>query len=145
MFKLIEVVKQNDKESQAWYPFESATEAKGEYESKLGANMKSDAYQASLLILIDNEGDVIDNCKVGEDALSPRLIEVKVTNAETTDISKYETPKLVEANFHSKWGAAIKNQNVRAETLLGINGDGSTIAFTYWVRPIEDISENGEN
>lgn len=138
MYRLIEIVKQNDTESQAIYPFEDYTSAKGEFETKVGADMKSDAYSAFTLMVLDNIGAVLDVKHIGEE-LTPRLIEVKVTDTEEPDISKYDTTQLVEANFHSKWGAAIKNDAVRAEMLRGIDGFGGTICYTYWVRPIEYV------
>lgn len=143
MYRLIEITKQNDKESQAIYPFEDYTSAKGEFETKVGANMKSDAYSAFTLMVLDNIGAVLDVKHIGEE-LTPRLIEVKVTDTEEPDISKYDTTQLVEANFHSKWGAAIKNDAVRAEMLRGIDGFGGTICYIYWVRPIEPVEPEPE-
>lgn len=136
MYRLIEIVKQNDTESQAIYPFEDYTSAKGEFETKVGADMKSNAYSAFTLMVLDNIGVVLDVKHVGEE-LAPRLIEVKVTDEEEPNISKYDTTQLVEANFHSKWGSAIKNDAVKAEMLRGIDGFGGEVCYTYWVRPIE--------
>lgn len=137
MFRLIEIVRNvsDEKETQSTYEYESAIDAKGDYETKLGADMKSDLYSDVLLILLDNEGDVIDQAFVGQTPFQPRLYEVKVTNEEVANMSKYDNDNLVIANFHSKWGSAIKNRNVKAEMLRGFNGSGSTLAFTYWVRP----------
>lgn len=133
MYRLIELIKQDEKESQAIYPFNTYTEAKGEYESKAGANMKSDAYSTFTLMVLDNEGHVCDVKHEGEE-LTPRLIEVKTTDTEENDIMKYATTELVEANFHSKWGSAIKNTSVSAEMLRGIDGLGGEVCSTYWVR-----------
>lgn len=135
MYRLIEITKQNDKESQAIYDYELEIDAKGDYESKLGANLKSDAYSAFTLMIIDNTGIIVDSYHKG-DELSPRLIEVKTTDTDAKDMAKYDSVDLVIANFHSKWGAAIKDNSVRAEMLLGIDGNGGTVAYTYWVRPI---------
>lgn len=137
MFRLIQIVKNtsDEKEVQSTYDYEDRIEAKGEYETKLGNNMKSDLYTAVLMILLDNEGDIVDKCKVGDHVFQPRLFEVKVTNEEVATLAKYDSAAEVSANFHSKWGAAIKNNNVRAEMLRGFDGNGGTIEFTYWVRP----------
>jgi hypothetical protein len=156
MFRLIQIVKNtsDEKEVQSTYDYEDRIEAKGEYETKLGNNMKSDLYSAVLMILLDNEGDIVDKCKYdkpvepapseeGEEeqqedvkySFQPRLFEVKVTNEEIATLSKYDSTDEVSANFHSKWGAAIKNNQVRAEMLRGFDGNGGTIEFTYWVRP----------
>lgn len=157
MFRLIQIVKNtsDEKEVQSTYEYEDGIEAKGEYETKLGNAMKSDLYSAVLMILLDNEGDVVDKCKYDkpvepepseeqeedqpkEDVkymFAPRLFEVKVTNEEVATLAKYDTVAEVSANFHTKWGAAIKNNNVRAEMLRGFDGNGGQIEFTYWVRP----------
>lgn len=137
MFRLIEIVRNasDEKESQSTYEYESEITAKGDYETKLGADMKSDLYTDVLLMFLDNEGDVIDKAFVGETPFQPRLYEVIVTNEEVANMSKYDNDNLVIANFHSKWGSAIKNSNVRAEMLRGFDGTGNTLAFTYWVRP----------
>lgn len=144
MYRLIEVVKQDGKESQAIYPFEEYLEAKGEYETKLGADMKATAYSGVTLLIIDSAGFVTDVKHTGEE-LRPRLIEIKTKEEEIPDISPYDTEQLVEANLHSKFGAAIKDEDVVSEVIRGIDGKGDTIkdengketGFIYWIRPVE--------
>lgn len=156
MFRLIQIVKNtsDEKEVQSTYEYEDGIEAKGEYETKLGNAMKSDLYSDVLMILLDNEGDIVDKCKYdkpveptpseeGEEpqeavkySFKPRLFEVKVTNEEVATLSKYDSIDEVSANFHVKFGAAIKNAQVKAEMLRGFDGEGNPIKFTYWVRPI---------
>lgn len=143
MYRLIEIVKQNDKESQAIYPYEDYTTAKGDFESKLGANMKTDAYSAYTLMILDNTGKALDTVHAG-DTFRPRLIEVKTTSEEEENITPYDSTELVEANFHSKWGSAIKNDAVKAEMLRGIDGSGGEVCYTYWVRPIEPVEPTPE-
>lgn len=164
MFRLIEITRVADTESQAILDFESEVEASGELHSKLGAAMKAETYQAELLILLDNIGEIVESgshfktYEVEEEveteggetetitteveyALSPRLIEVKVTDSEAANMSKYNSTFDVTANYHTKLGAAKKNANVRAEMLRGIDGKGNQVEYTYWVRPIEITSE----
>ena len=144
MFRLIQIVKNtsDEKEVQSTYEYEDEIEAKGEYETKLGNAMKSSLYSAVLMILLNNEGDIVDQCKVGDHEFQPRLFEVKVTDEEVANLAKYESVAEVSANFHSKWGAAIKNNNVKAEMLRGFDENGGTIEFTYWVRPLSPIDNN---
>lgn len=137
MIRLIEIVKQGETESQAIYPFEDYTSAKGEFETRVGANMRSDAYSAFTLMVIDDIGKVLDVKHEG-DGLTPRLLEVKITDVEEANMSRYDSTYLVEANFHSKLGSAIKNSEVRAEMLRGIDGYGGEVIYEYWVRPIEE-------
>ena len=73
MFRLIQIVRNtsDEKEVQSTYEYEDVIEAKGEYETKLGNNMKSNLYTAILMILLDNEGDVVDQCKIGDHVFQP--------------------------------------------------------------------------
>lgn len=137
MYRLIEIVKQGETESTAIYPFEDYTSAKGEFETRVGADMRSNAYSAFTLMVIDGIGKVLDVKHEG-DGLAPRLLEVKVTDVEEPNMSKYDSTYLVEVNFHSKLGSAIKNSEVRAEMLRGIDEFGGEIVYEYWVRPIEE-------
>ena len=103
--------------------------------------MKSQAYTGFMLLIIDNIGKVID-IKQGGDTFKPRLIEVKsLENGDEEEITPYDSTLLVEANFHSKWGSAIKNDKVKAEMLRGIDANGNPLEYTYWVRPIEPVVE----
>lgn len=164
MFRLIEITRIADTESQAILDFESEVEASGELHSKLGAAMKAETYQAELLILLDNIGEIVESgshfktYEVEEEVeteggetetitteveyvLSPRLIEVKVTDSEAANMSKYNSTFDVTANYHSKLGSAKKNLAVKAEMLRGIDGKGNQVEYTYWVRPIEITPE----
>lgn len=138
MYRLLEITKQNDKETQGIYPFDDFTSMEAEYESKLGAWMKNDSVQAELLIMLDGSLNTIGIDKVGDAELSPRLIEVKTTDTEAVDVAKYDTTYLVSANFHSKLGAAMKNDAVTVEVLKGIDGSGAEIEHRSWIRTVEE-------
>jgi len=160
MYRIIDLTYSGDKEGQAYYNYESLTQAMGAFESKIGSYLKSDAIVASIVMVLDNVGNVVtangntlfhtkgvgivDPVEEGEEPtgyeFKPRLIEINTFDSgeETMDISKYDTDALVEANFHSKWGAAIQNGSMRAKMLKGINGTGGQTCYTYWVRPIEE-------
>lgn len=164
MFRLIEITRISDAESQATLDFESEVEASGELHSKLGSAMKTETYQAELLLLLNNIGEIVESgshfktYEVEEEIetdggetetttteveyeLSPRLIEIKVTDREVANVSKYNTTFDVTANYHSKLGSAKKNSAVKAEMLRGIDGKGNQVEYTYWVRPIEITPE----
>ena len=138
MYRLLEITKQNDKETQGIYPFEDFTAMEAEYETKLGAWMKNEDVQAELLIMLDGSLNTMGIGKVGNDELSPRLIEVKTTDIEVVDVAKYDTTYLVSANFHSKLGAAMKNEAVTVEVLKGIDGNGNEVEHRSWIRPVEE-------
>lgn len=61
MFRLIEITRISDTESQAILDFESEVEASGELHSRLGAAMKAETYQAELLLLLNNIGEIAES------------------------------------------------------------------------------------
>ena len=137
MYRVLEIIRtsSDNKESQSLYEFTDYISAKGEYETKLGADMKSALYNGYILILFDDNGTTYDNASKGE-GFSPRLIDVLVRNGSVIPtVAKYETVNDVHGNYHSKWGAAIKNTAVSSIMLYGIGDKGQQICFKHWVRP----------
>lgn len=137
MYRILEIVRtsSDNKESQSLYEFTDYISAKGEYETKLGADMKSALYNGYILILFDDNGTTYDNASKGE-GFSPRLIDVLIKNGTATPtVAKYSTEDEVHGNYHSKWGAAIKNSAVTSIMLYGIGDKGQQICFKNWVRP----------
>lgn len=138
MYRLLEINKANDKESQSIYPFDDFTVMVAEYETKLGAWMKNESVQAELLVMLDGSLNTIEVGRVGEAELSPRLIEVKTTETEEATVSKYDSNYLVSANFHSKLGSAMKNNAVIVEILKGVDGNGVELEHRSWIRPVKE-------
>ena len=135
MYRLIELNYTGDKESQAFYSFETKDALEGEYESKLGTNMESDI--DCILIGVDNIGTVLFSAKTGEHEFSPRLYEAKYTAEEAVDLAKYDTVDLASARFHRKKGAAIKSADCKQEILVAFDGNANVFESCHWVRTIE--------
>lgn len=135
MYRLIELSYTNEKEAQAYYPFETKDALEGEYESKLGTNMEANL--DSILIGVDNIGTVIFSAKVGEHEFAPRLYEAKYTTDEVVDLAKYDTTEIASARFHKKKGAAIKDDTCKQEVLVAFDGNASVFEYCHWVRTIE--------
>lgn len=140
MFRLLEITL-TDKETSAIYDnFADETSLTAEFDTKMGAAMKADAYKAELLIAFDNTGKIYAQgftSKGDEYTLSPRLIWVTATNeGETANQSKKDSVEILEADFYSKRGSAKKNADVLAILNLGVDGK-SVVINDYWVRPIE--------
>lgn len=144
MYRLISLTRTvaDSKESQSIYEYASEIEAKGNYELKLGQNSKSDLYDAVTILLLDNVGNVLDSAHKGVE-LTPRLIYVNAAEdgTEKTNVSKYDTTDLVEANFHEKLGSTILNTTDKAAMYRGIDGNGAQVCYEYWARPIEVAEE----
>lgn len=68
------------------------------------------------------------------------LIEVTNYN-DSTPVAKgmyeYKTEMEAIANFHSKMGGAMKNENYASELLMVVTNTGAVVKREYWVRPIE--------
>lgn len=154
-YRLFEVVKKSDKETQRIYPTDlktssqSLTEVAAQFEKRLGDAMKATDEQAHSFLILDNTGEVPSDSNgnsyiafVGEGTLEPRLWEVKDYFDEDTQKMvneaiphHYETNKLVEANYHLFLGNAMLNTNVKAEMLRSIDEKGNVAGkYCYWAR-----------
>lgn len=140
MYRLFQFVLEDGTEKPSIYEHETETEALASFHSKYGSQIKKPYYSAMLLVVLDNTGKVVAkgyHTQSEDYSLSPRLLEVKVTDKETADSPSYETTDLVIGNYHSKLGSAMADSTVKAEMLRGIDGQGNEIIYQYWVRPIE--------
>lgn len=146
MYRLLEVTYTNGKESPALYPtdeqapFASETELMAEYETKLGAAMKADAYKVEYLLAFDHTGKIYGqeyHTKDDTIALNPRLIKVTATKTgETAEQNKKDNLTILEGDYHSSKGSAMKNSSVLAILNMGFNGKDISIN-DYWGRPVE--------
>lgn len=74
------------------------------------------------------------------------LIEItSYMDKDTVDkgIYSYTDRTLAIANFHSKMGGAMKNENYKSEMLMIIDERGGLQTYDYWYREIES-QENTE-
>lgn len=68
------------------------------------------------------------------------LIEITTYVDDTPDskgVYEYDDKDLAIANFHSKMGGAMKNDNYASELVQVISGSGQVVKTEYWVRPVE--------
>lgn len=140
MFRLYEITKKADKETQRILEFNTSIDARGEYESNLANAMKATDEEAHFLMVLDIYGKVVCSAFVGEGEISPRLIDTKVdAEGEHPNMAKYETVDDVHANYHMKYGSALKNASVKAIMLLGLDTKGNPIEYAYEVIDREPI------
>ena len=136
MYRIIEINKKGDAETQSIYPYEKLEEARAEYETKLGSAMKTN--DAGFCVILDDILAIIISEKYGEDEITPRLVDVKTTSEGefVPNVAKYDTVELVKANYHSKLGSAMKNKDtVRSIVLRGFNGKGESIIYGQYTNP----------
>ena len=130
-----------DKESAAIYNYSDETALTADFDTKFGQAMKSDTYNAELLVAFSQAGEIIAQgytSKSDEYALSPRLVWVNATDGEeTADQKKCTDAENLEAEFYIKRGSAKKNADISAITLIGM--DGKAVAISdYWARPVTE-------
>ena len=149
-FYLLEMT-YTDKESVAIYPaegqepFADELAVSAEFDTKLGAAMKSSAYKGEVLVAFDSTGKIIDSAFHYKDdvqaSISDRLIWVTDTNGvEAQNQKKCNSLNELEGEAYSKRGAAKKNTNVSAHLNLGVTGS-AIVLNDYWERPIEPVEE----
>ncbi len=143
MYRLLEVTYTNGKESAALYDsFSNETELTAEFDTKMGAAIKADAYKAEYLLAFD------DNCNIyaqdyhskdAEITLNPRLVWVTTTaEGATANQSKEDNMSILKGDFFSKRGSAKRNTDVKAIMLMCFNGKVVDIK-DYWARPVEPV------
>ena len=148
MFRLLEVTYSNNKETPALYDdFADETALTAEFDTKMGAAMKAEAYKAELLVAFDSTGRIYAQGYHSKDdsvSLSPRLVWVTVdSNGEISEQTKENDLNALEADKFSKRGSAKKKADVKAILLLGIDGKG-VYSNDYWARPIEPVEPQEE-
>lgn len=140
MYRLVEIVILNDKESQSINDFATETEALASFHSKYGSQICNPYYNAQMLLVLDGSLRTIEHSYHTQDetlVIKPRLIEVKTTTEEAENMAAYDSNDLVIGNFHTKLGSAMNNANVKIEVLKGIDSEGNEIIYDSWIRTSE--------
>lgn len=145
MLYLLEIT-YTDKESVAIYnDFADELSLSAEFDIKLGAAMKAQAYNGEVLVAFDSTGKIINSAfhyKDGVEApISDRLVTVKDTSGtETFNQKKVTDLNEMQGEAYSQRGAAKKNENVLAILNLGVTS-GAIVVNDYWARPIGPVFE----
>ena len=150
MLYLLEIT-YTDKESVAVYPregdepFADELALSAEFDSKLGAAMKAQAYLGEVLVAFDSTGKIIDSAFHYKDnveaPISDRLLWIKnVDGAEEWNQKKCTNLTEMQGEAYSQRGAAKKNEDVLAILNLGVTS-GAIVINDYWTRPVEPEPE----
>lgn len=151
MYRLYEVTKTTEKETQRIIEYQSLTGAIADYEVNLGNALKADE-PAHLFLLLDNIGKVVSTKDktyfdfLGEEEISPRLIDTLKTGTgeeyeEKANMAKYDELIDVHANYHLKLGRAMKNVDTREIWLYGMDKKGNRIEYGQWVNTDDSVEE----
>lgn len=141
MLRLLEITYSNDKESAALYDgFVDVTALTADFDTKIGAAMKAEAYKAEMLVAFDEKGKIYAQGYDSKDdtvTLSPRLVWVTADNSgESANQTKENDLNSLKADMYTKRGSAKKNADVKSIALIGIDGKGYVAFSEYWSRPI---------
>ena len=153
MLYLLEIT-YTDKESVAVYPregdepFADELALSAEFDSKLGAAMKAQAYLGEVLVAFDSTGKIIDSAFHYKDnveaPISDRLLWIKnVDGTEEWKQKKCTDLNEMQGEAYSQRGAAKKNADVLAILNLGVTS-GAIVINDYWERPIEPVEPEPE-
>lgn len=135
-----------DKESVAIYnDFADELALSAEFDTKLGASMKADAFLGEVLVAFDSTGKIIDSAFHYKDnveaPISNRLVTVtRTAEGETFNQKAEATINDMQGDAYVKRGAAKKNENTLAILNLGITS-GAIVVNDYWARPVEPTPE----
>lgn len=132
MYRLIELTKQNNEESQAIEAYETLEEAKDAFDAKVEEATSSGIYSGFTFIVINELGNVQNSKHDGED-LMPSLVEIKTTDHDIVNITRYSTEEEVFTAFNTAQNNARKEADLKAECLFGLNNVGIQVIHTYWV------------
>lgn len=136
MYRLYKItLRQDGSENAQRDDYEDVTTAEGAFEVQKGMAMESGTF--TFLMLLDNIGQIHNGyiAKIGEGTLKPRLYEVKTTDVETAKSYVHEDANGVSADYYQRLGGAKQTEAVKSEMLRGIDENGNSIEYTYWVRP----------
>lgn len=132
MYRLIELTKQNNEESQAIEAYETLEEAKSAFDLKVKEATSSGIYSGFAFIVINSAGS-IQNLKHDGDTLMPSLVEIRTTDHDITTITRYVEEKEIFTAFNTVQDDAKKDESVKAEVLFGLDSVGFQIIHIYWV------------
>ena len=122
-FKLIEITKTSEKESQSIYDKETLDEAVITMHNDFGVAVKQDATIGAYCVVIDNEtGARADGLQWG-DFVKDR---VYTHNDKTEDnLAYYDNEKLAIGNYHTKLASQRNNQQITHAITIRLDGSGN--------------------
>lgn len=126
-YKLIEVVKTSEKETQSIYDREDLTTAIADMKNDFGANVKLDTTLATYAIVIEQAtGELVDKKYWGLSG-DENLIRQRVythNDYADDDIVAYDSEKLAIGNFNTKSASSMKKSECNFAVTLRVDGFG---------------------
>lgn len=129
-YKLIEISKTSEKESQSIYDKDNLNEAITAMHNDFGVAVKQDATIGAYAVVIDNNtGQVGGKAQWGE-SVKDRVY----THNDATDdnISSYDTEQLAIGNYHTKLASQRSNAQVNHAITVRLDGRGDFADVDVW-------------
>ena len=129
-FKLIEVSKTAEKESQSIYDKNTLEEAVNTMHNDFGVAVKQESTIGAYAVVIDNNtGAKADRAQWGE----PVKDRVYTHNDATEDnISPYDSEQLAIGNYHTKLASQRSNPNITHAVTIRLDGKGDFADSDVW-------------
>lgn len=131
-YKLIEVFKTTEKESQSLYDQEDMFVAVNKLHNDFGAQEKLDTNIGGMCMLINNEtGEKVESLAFGEPVKNRVYTH---NNFENDNIAAYDTERLAEGNYHTKFASQRSNENCTLALTIQIDGKGDFKNFDLYTK-----------
>ena len=122
-YKLIEVFKTTEKETQSLYDKEDLFEAVNKLHNDFGVQEKLDANIGGVCVLINNEtGEKVESLAFGEEVKNRVYTH---NNFADDNIAAYDTERLAEGNYHTKLASQRGNAECTFALTIQIDGVGN--------------------
>ena len=134
-YKLVEVSKTADKESQSIYDKDNLDVAVSDMHNDFGVIVKQVTTIGAYAVVIDNTtGAKLDRLQWG-DSVKDRVYTHN--NASEDNVSNYDSEQLAIGNYHTKLASQRNNANVNHAITVRLDGKGNFADADIWDRPVE--------
>lgn len=138
-YKIIEVVKKADKETQSLYNIDNRIEAIAKARNDYGAAVKDETVLSVYTLVLDNEnGSKVDGYYWS--SADTGLIKSRVythNDYEDDNIAPYDSERLAIGNFATKSASAMNNTSCNFALTIRLNSMGNVVDFDLFNREAE--------
>ena len=138
-FKVIEVIKKADKETQSLYNVDDRIEAIAKAKNDYGVSVKDETTLSVYALVIDNEdGSKVDGYYWGATDSEPIRARVYTHNDyEDDNIAVYDSERLAIGNFATKSASAMNKTGCNFALTIRLNSNGEVADFDLFKREAE--------
>lgn len=135
-FKVIEVIKKAEKETQSLYDSDDRIEAIAKAKNDYGVSVKDETTLSVYTLVIDNEnGSKVDGYYWGATDSEPIRARVYTHNDyEDDNIASYDSERLAIGNFATKSAKSMNNKSCNFALTIRLDGIGNIVEFDLFER-----------